>query len=128
MATWDKLDVNEQSEICEFAVKNGRNWKSKLRQAWERAECLVSIRNKIGPSGLIALRIPGNLCYYVSFGRHARLKCAGQCPDEKHRAFYQPYFRKNGAFSSASAGGPYTVKILPYTTDQIPNPDQPVTA
>jgi hypothetical protein len=53
------LDQAELNALKTFARDHGRNWKSILRDRWEHANCspeLQRVRNKIGPSGLAAIR------------------------------------------------------------------------
>jgi hypothetical protein len=53
------LEQAELNALKDFAVEHGRRWKSILRDRWEHANCsaeLQRVRNKIGPSGLAAIR------------------------------------------------------------------------
>jgi hypothetical protein len=53
------LDQTELTALKTFAVTHGRRWKSQLQVRWEHANCspeLMRVRNKIGPSGLAAIR------------------------------------------------------------------------
>ena len=59
MAKTIKLTDAEMYELRGFAKCYGRNWKAELRKRWEHANCtpvLQHLRNRIGPSGLAAIR------------------------------------------------------------------------
>ena len=64
--------------------------------------------------------------YYVSmpFFKHARMKCAGRCPNQAHMDFYLPYFREHGpSVVSNAKNGPFKVVIVPFSLgDQIDTP------
>lgn len=63
--TVPSLPADEVAALLRYAGANGRTWKSKLLDAWmtgrdERepdAGALRRVRNSIGPSGLMALRL-----------------------------------------------------------------------
>ena len=53
------LEQAELNALKTFAVAHGRGWKAELQKRWEHANCspvLMGLRNKIGPSGLAAIR------------------------------------------------------------------------
>lgn len=61
-----KLTNEQMDAIQQWAHRNGRNWKSELRQAWmtgdygtfEQSNYLQQIRNSFGPSWLVRFRLP----------------------------------------------------------------------
>lgn len=58
-----KLSAGQVAALQEYAAKHGRNWKSKLLQDWDSARVpegpvLRLVRNTIGPSGLMRLKLP----------------------------------------------------------------------
>lgn len=60
------LPPEEIGAVIDFASKNGRNWKSALRECWMSgqypadvdAPALQRVRNAAGPSWLISFRLP----------------------------------------------------------------------
>lgn len=74
---------SEQSQaIQSFAISNGRNWKSALRQCWMTgiypADCnapaLQQIRNTFGPSWLVKFKLPPILdCTKMTFAQMAEV-------------------------------------------------------
>ena len=55
------MNNKELTELAEYAILHGRNWKSKLLYAWIRPiSCnatLQHLRNTLGPSGLKSLNL-----------------------------------------------------------------------
>jgi hypothetical protein len=55
------LSAEQISALQGYAVENGRYWKSKLLTDWEKGRSqgpLQQVRNNIGPSGLLRLKLP----------------------------------------------------------------------
>lgn len=55
-----EFTFEEQAAILDYKALHGRNWKSKLLKQWERGTdtgILRQLRNKLGPSGLINLKV-----------------------------------------------------------------------
>jgi hypothetical protein len=59
------LSESQDKAIRDFAIANGRNWKSKLRDKWmtgrysaqDDSVCLQQIRNYFGPSWLFNFKL-----------------------------------------------------------------------
>ncbi len=74
------LTPDQTDALRGFAKRNGRRWKSKLLGLWmdgqdwrePEAPFLRQIRNTIGPSGLLRLKLPA-LCDYA-VGQLARTR------------------------------------------------------
>lgn len=57
-----RLDSGLRRALRQFAVDNGKTWRSKLIRLWESGQTateeLQQVRNIIGPSGLYRISIP----------------------------------------------------------------------
>lgn len=64
--TNDTLTENQINAIQQWATRNGRCWKSELRQAWmtgnyyeaDDSASLQQLRNTFGPAWLVRFRLP----------------------------------------------------------------------
>jgi len=59
--TLRELTTDELNALRKYASIHGRNWKSALRDQWERASAigpLHALRNSHGPTWLVRFRLP----------------------------------------------------------------------
>lgn len=56
---FEQLTTDQQAALITFRLQNGRNWKQKLLDGWQKAAypgALQQIRNSLGPEWLIGLK------------------------------------------------------------------------
>lgn len=52
-----KLNMEDRKDLVAYADANGRTWRSKLSDDWARGSAVLrAVRDKVGPSGLYAIR------------------------------------------------------------------------